>query len=162
VVHVAWEHGAVRVTPRAHRCLSVTTLVGVAAVMSWEYDGWQRYAAEPLMALLATCVIAVMVLPGPRVSPLTRLLEARALVAVGIVSYSVYLWHYPLQTWLTERGLVVGGGGAVALAVNAAVLAIATIVLSAATYRWVEKPGCSGARSDGPPLPRPTSSGPAP
>lgn len=141
VVRVAWEAGAFRVTARAQRWLSVATLLGAVSVMSREYEGWQRYAAESLMALVATCVIAVMVLPGPRASPLTRLLETRALVAVGIVSYSVYLWHYPLQTLFAQRGLVIGGGGAVGLAANAAVLAIATIALSAATYRWVEKPG---------------------
>src|SRR5215203_5531787 len=71
-------------------------------------------------------------------SRLTANLEARPGVAIGLVSYSVFLWHEPLEHWLRIHGLTVAGP--VGLGVNIVVLAAVTGLLSALTYRFVEVP----------------------
>lgn len=83
-------------------------------------------------ALAAAVVIAAGVL-APR-SPLSRVLSLGPLVAIGKVSYGIYLWHYPLillsRDHLGDRADVVQGTVAVTLTVVAVVL----------SWRFVEKP----------------------
>ncbi len=56
----------------------------------------------------------------------------------GLASYSVFLWHEPITRLLAARGVTVGGRGG--LAVNLVMIAVATGVLAALTYRFVERP----------------------
>lgn len=92
-------------------------------------------------ALALALLFAAIVIPdpgAPRSSRVIGLLESPALVAVGVVSYSVFLWHQPLITWLNERGLTVGGWGG--LLVNTLIIAVPVGALSTLTYHFVEKP----------------------
>ncbi|WGV15427.1 acyltransferase family protein [Fuscovulum ytuae] len=66
--------------------------------------------------------------------PATRLLASRPLVAVGLASYSLYLWHFPIFAFLRIGN---DGTGTSGLMVSGMVL---TAVLSALTWRWVEQP----------------------
>jgi peptidoglycan/LPS O-acetylase OafA/YrhL len=86
-------------------------------------------------------------IPGPGTRPLrtVRLLESRPLVAVGIASFSVFLWHHPVIMWLSTHGLTVGGRGG--LLVNLIVVALIVGVLSALTYRFIERPALRRKRS---------------
>ena len=53
--------------------------------------------------LLAACCTAAVVASGVRDgSPVHRLLSARPLVQLGLISYGVYLFHWPLFLLLTE------------------------------------------------------------
>jgi peptidoglycan/LPS O-acetylase OafA/YrhL len=67
-----------------------------------------------------------------------RLLEARVLVAAGVVSYSIFLWHEPLIRWLHDQGLTFEGADG--FLVNLVLVAFVTGVASAITYRLVEEP----------------------
>jgi peptidoglycan/LPS O-acetylase OafA/YrhL len=66
-------------------------------------------------------------------APLTRLLGAAPMRAVGARSYSIYLWHWPV---LALGALWWPGHGA---AVEAGLLA-ASLLLAEAAWRWVETP----------------------
>jgi peptidoglycan/LPS O-acetylase OafA/YrhL len=63
-----------------------------------------------------------------------RLLSLRLPVAIGLVSYSLYLWHWPLIVFARHRALE---EPPVAVLVG---VAVATVVLSVASYYFVEKP----------------------
>lgn len=66
-------------------------------------------------------------------------LSQRALVAIGLISYPLYLWHWPLLTFPT----IVQGA---APAITVRLLAVAAaVLLSIMTYRYVEKPIRFGA-----------------
>jgi peptidoglycan/LPS O-acetylase OafA/YrhL len=63
----------------------------------------------------------------------TRLLSARSFVAIGLISYSLYLWHFPVfafsRIWLDQ----LSNG-------NKIVLIAISFALAAATYTIVEQP----------------------
>jgi peptidoglycan/LPS O-acetylase OafA/YrhL len=95
-----------------------------------EFPGWA--AAVP--------VIGTMLLIVSEGSALNRIaLSNRTAVSVGLISYPLYLWHWPLLVFAalakfkplthTERGLIIG----------------ATFILAWATYRILEKPIRFGA-----------------
>jgi peptidoglycan/LPS O-acetylase OafA/YrhL len=98
------------------------------------------YAYQLPTSLACTLLLAVVVLPdrAARPSLLVGLLTSRPLVAVGLASYSLFLWHDPLQLLLHDRGLTTDGSGG--LVVNLAVLGLLSGLLSALTYRYVERP----------------------
>jgi peptidoglycan/LPS O-acetylase OafA/YrhL len=75
---------------------------------------------------------AMVLLADPPPSPATALLTNPLAQRLGQWSYSMYLWHFPV---------VVFGVGAFgsSLAVQLALLAL-TVLLSAASYRWIERP----------------------
>lgn len=98
------------------------------------------YAYQLPTSLACTLLLAVVVLRdrAARPSPLIGLLSSRPVVAVGLASYSLFLWHDPLLRLLHALGLTMDGRGA--LAVNLAVLGLLSGLLSALTYRYVERP----------------------
>ena len=68
--------------------------------------------------------------------------------SIGVVSYGLYLWHWPVMVFLNE--VRVGFGGVGLLLIQ---LAIAG-VLAAASYRWIEMPIRRNGWSAPPPLRR--------
>jgi len=102
-----------------------------------------RLAAYPYATLTAVpcgLLVALAALPasGDRSPMVHRILGARPIVAIGIVSYSVFLWNEPLARWLSERGFTFSGASG--LLPNIAIVACATIAASTLTYRFVERP----------------------
>jgi peptidoglycan/LPS O-acetylase OafA/YrhL len=75
-----------------------------------------------------------------------RVLESRAFVAAGLVSYSLFLWHYPVIWWLRNHGLTLGGGWG-HLLINVAIVMAVAGALSTLTYRYVERPALARKRS---------------
>ena len=63
-----------------------------------------------------------------------RLLAVRPLVYVGLVSYALYLWHWPLLAFAEYEW-----PGAVSLPLRLALVALA-FALAVATYHWLETP----------------------
>lgn len=91
------------------------------------------------MAVGCTALIAAVGLPlSGGLWWLTSLLDMRAIAAVGVASYSVYLWHEPFIRWMAARDLT--SPGAPAFWRNLVLVAVVTAVLSTATYLAVERP----------------------
>lgn len=92
-------------------------------------------------ALALALLFAAIVFPdpaAPRPPRAVRLLEWPGLVAIGVASYSVFLWHLPLVDWLSAHGLTFTGWGGLLL--NTLIVAVVVGVFSAITYHFVEKP----------------------
>jgi peptidoglycan/LPS O-acetylase OafA/YrhL len=88
------------------------------------------FAALPVLGA-AGVILAGLTHPG---APVVRLLGARPLVYLGLVSYSWYLWHWPLLAFARilhfgERLLWLD-----------ALLGLASLGLATATYHLLEKP----------------------
>jgi peptidoglycan/LPS O-acetylase OafA/YrhL len=67
-------------------------------------------------------------------------LEHPITVKLGLISYSIFLWNYPVLTFLKAHGALVAPAGAVAVAGNTMLAVPIVLLLSLATYRLVEAP----------------------
>lgn len=105
-----------------------------------EPGGGRSQASNAAMAIICALLLALVVLSqdGKRDSRLVRLLDARAVVAVGVASYSLFLWNDPISLWLREHGLT--ADGALGLASNLLLVGAVSGALSALTYNFVERP----------------------
>jgi peptidoglycan/LPS O-acetylase OafA/YrhL len=92
-----------------------------------------------LMGLAFAGLLTSVTLPAERGVPrLVRALERRPVVLIGVISYSIYLWHQPITIAVERHGLAVPGAAGVA--VNLSVVIAVTIALATVTYRFVERP----------------------
>ena len=66
--------------------------------------------------------------------PVASVLGIRPLVAIGVISYGLYLWHWPIDVWLDEARTGLSGFALFALR-----LAV-TGVIATASYFFVERP----------------------
>ena len=108
--------------------LGIALIAVATALINAErsFPGW--------WALLPTGGAALLILAGPQASINRRLLSHRALVYVGLISYPLYLWHWPLLAYariihLREPTVLMK------IACIAAAMALADL-----TYRYIEKP----------------------
>lgn len=85
-------------------------------------------------------ILVVLPLAWGADSRIARWFDARPFHFVGVISMSVYLWHFPLLLLLGRYHLVAGDtwGG---MFRNMAVVTAVTLVLSTVTYYAVERPG---------------------
>ncbi len=83
-----------------------------------------------LPAVAGSALLIAAIHNGARV----RVLESRPVVYVGLISYSLYLWHWPLLA--LDKATRIGESP---LAVRLALCALA-FVLAALSYRYVEQP----------------------
>jgi len=142
VAYVQIADGHLRL-PAYWRPLAVGLGLLIFLPCAWTmHQGEQSYLVQNTGEALALALIfAAIVIPeatGNTRSAALRFLESTPLVAVGVVSYSVFLWHLPVIFWLSDHGLTVAGWGG--LLVNLAIVAVAVGALSALTYHFVEKP----------------------
>ncbi|MBS1838678.1 MAG: acyltransferase, partial [Actinobacteria bacterium] len=106
--------------------VTLVALVGVAHLSSpWLYP-WG-------LLLTAACTGAVIV-AALQHGAMARVLELAPLVALGRISYGVYLLHWPVFLWLTP--MRTGLDGPILFALRIAV----TLTAAIAMYRWVEQP----------------------
>jgi acetyltransferase len=123
--------GRAELERRPRRLLGSTALV-LASAPLWLIAAQAIRWAEPLCALAALLVVAAVVLPV-REGRVVRGLGARPLAAIGVASYSLYLWHVPLIRALNDHARL----DAVELLLAGAALALA---VAAASYLLVERP----------------------
>ena len=97
------------------------------------YEGW--YA---VVAIAAAVVLAQLVM-APQTT-VASTLSAAPLVGLGRISYSLYLWHWPLFLVLDETRTGLTGGPLFAVRV------VVSLVVATASYRFVEQ-RFHGARS---------------
>ncbi|HEY8948830.1 MAG TPA: acyltransferase family protein [Rhizomicrobium sp.] len=60
----------------------------------WTYDRWMPF---PGLAAVAPCLGAALVIyAGRQTNLVARALSAKPVVFIGLISYSLYLWHWPV------------------------------------------------------------------
>jgi peptidoglycan/LPS O-acetylase OafA/YrhL len=120
---------APRLPPRAQALAGVLGAMILAACFAWLPGG----AGFPGFPALAPVAGAALILLSEGRGPVGALLSLRAAVWVGLISYALYLWHWPL---LVFARIMFGGaeGAPVALPL------IAAIALAWLSWRFVERP----------------------
>lgn len=92
-------------------------------------DGHPGVATLPV--ILGTVLIIWFARPT---DPITRLLSSRPFVAVGLISYALYLWHYPIYAFGRRLALMEPGP------LDYMVWVLLSFTAATATYFLVEQP----------------------
>lgn len=147
VLFVAIEQGVIgeRAAKWIHRiCVVLLPPFGVLTIVLLQAESAFGYGALGIVSALFI-VMVILPLSWGKPSRLARGLDWKPFYFVGLISMSVYLWHYPLLLMLGRFDLVASDswGG---MLQNMAVVTVATLVLSTITYYAVEKPGLDLAK----------------
>ena len=135
-------HPVVRLpAPRSQGRLDAMALSGAALIAlsifviskERQFPGW--------WAVLPTAGSVLVLAAGSKAWFNHAVLSNRVLVWFGLISYPLYLWHWPL---LSFARIVEGEKPAPGTRLAAVAIAVA---LSALTYKWIETPARTGKRS---------------
>jgi peptidoglycan/LPS O-acetylase OafA/YrhL len=119
------------ISPMLRECQSIVGLLAICLAVAiinsdGSFPGW--------WALLPTVGTALTIAAGPYAWLNRAVLSNRALVGIGLISYPLYLWHWPL---LSFARIVQGETPPLVDRVTAVAMSVA---LAWATYQLVEKP----------------------
>jgi peptidoglycan/LPS O-acetylase OafA/YrhL len=135
-----WEFvsgGLLSFLPRASRARPLIAWLGAAAVLAAAAfnapEGLAAYVVRLAVVCAGTCCLLLGCATGE--TRLARFLSTRPLVALGRLSYSYYLWHWP--TLVIARYYV--GVDERSVSVNVAA-PLVSLALAAVTLRFVEQP----------------------
>jgi peptidoglycan/LPS O-acetylase OafA/YrhL len=114
--------------------------IGGAAMLLHARGSIDERVFTTVTALACGLLVLFVAMPRGAHTPdvAVRTLESRPFVFLGVVSYSVYLWHEPVTSWLREHDVLSEGASGVAL--NLALVFVLTVGLATLTYRFVEAP----------------------
>jgi peptidoglycan/LPS O-acetylase OafA/YrhL len=106
------------------------------AIAWWRLPGEARflYRGGFWLTELAGLVLIACAVAGPKESLIARMLSIRPLVYVGLISYGLYLWHWPIDVFLTPERFHIGLNQARILQFAA------TFAIAIASYRFFERP----------------------
>lgn len=112
----------------------VASVLGMALVV-YSIVAFDETTPFPgVYALVPTIGTALLILYTSPQTLMFRILSARSLVGVGLISYSAYLWHQPILAFARHRSL-----GELSDGILLALIAL-SLVMAAFSWRWVEKP----------------------
>lgn len=130
--------------------LAGVPLGGIGALASGSPQG-----ANPWFGVASAGLLLFLMLPGN--GRLRRLclafLESRPMYGLGLISYSIYLWHFPLLCFLLLHVDALRYGSLSMLALDVLVASAATLALATLTYRYVEAPALRRKRHATAPVP---------
>lgn len=113
------------------QCASMTGIVMIGAAV-FGFDANTPTPGLPtLLPTVGTVLILVFATTGSLVA---RLLSTRGVVGIGLISYSVYLWHQPLFAFSKHVSVEPVG------LVSSSLLALLAFVLGFLSWRFVEQP----------------------
>lgn len=137
----AWELGAgaiVALLPpdRAPRGITAGILgtIGALAIVIGIVSPVEVFRFIPVALPVVVGTMFVISAAGSRQSPFNRLLATGPFVSVGLVSYSLYLWHWPVIVFSQYYLIRDLDGGEMIVAV------IVMALLAVISWRYVERP----------------------
>ncbi len=123
---------------RASRVALESVAIGSTVVLLWAWvtvDGGDTLLYRGGFALFALCAIAIIAcITHPVGGPVGRVLSIFPLRALGLISYGLYLWHWPVYLVLTPARTGIEGWSLVALRIAVSLL------IAVASYFCVEMP----------------------
>lgn len=121
------------------RTLRPCALAVAALVIVLCASGLIRGVFTDSLVAVACSLLLLATVTGTTTPLLARFLEMRMLRRLGILSFSVYLWHLPVLRWLQQQNVVLPDsvGGFLG---NLVLVGTITLALASLTYRLIEAP----------------------
>ena len=142
---LAWPSGSKRGAHSAPRrwpgfALDAVGLAGLAAigVMVWKVGQYSTFAYHGGLVLLSVATVAVVAATAYPASMVGAALGWRPLRWIGVRSYGIYLWHYPVIVMTTPAGTNPS-------LPTAGLQIAASILLAALSWQLIEEPIRHGA-----------------
>lgn len=110
------------------------TLAGVALIAAGVFGFDDATPFPSVYTLVPVLGTTLVILAGGGANLPSRLLSSAPLVAVGLISYSAYLWHQPLFAFARIGGFAFDGTWEMGL------LAVLSLVMAGAAWKLVEQP----------------------
>ncbi|CAM3371727.1 MULTISPECIES: acyltransferase family protein [Paenibacillus] len=136
IVWPSWKL-PVSASPAVRRTLNLIGMLALLVVllMMWKVDRYDPFLYRGgmfLFSIAAAVLVAVLAHPA---TGLSRLFSGKPLLWLGVRSYGIYLWHYPVLILFSPSSGVSG------LNMPQIVLQVAaSIVLAALSWKYVEQP----------------------
>jgi peptidoglycan/LPS O-acetylase OafA/YrhL len=129
---IATQRGLRAARPGAAAALSFAALAAVLVPVVLYTEATPFTGVAALAPVLGSAgLLYAMATPG---NPVARLLSTPPMRFVGLISYSLYLWHWPIfvfyKAWRIEP----------VSAAESALLVLLTFAAATASWRWVERP----------------------
>ena len=126
-----------KVTPQQNLIYSVISLVSIATLITVmiytsEYNTWLYRGGFLLVAILGLIVI---ISSGKQHTVMARLLSFKPVMFIGKISYSLYLWHFPILVLTTPVAEI--GNTNIYFVILRVIL---TFVVAIVSYVFVETP----------------------
>ena len=109
-------------------------IIGLSLILYSLYffnEGVHNLSYSLLSVVIGTCLFIWFTNKNDIIK---KIFSTKVLVYIGLISYSLYLWHYPLFSFAKITGLVSGSLG------KKIILAFILLTLSVASYFIIEKP----------------------
>jgi peptidoglycan/LPS O-acetylase OafA/YrhL len=121
--------------PRSARWTAWIALALIAAMMATVSDtGSFYYRGGSLVFCVVVAWLLLALGSGPPGGGPTALLSWRPIAWIGLISYGIYLWHWPLILWLTPVTTGLTGAPLAALRLGA------TLAIATASFYVLEQP----------------------
>ena len=126
-----------KITPQENLVYSVVSLISIAALITImiytsEYNTWLYRGGFLLVAILG---IIIIISSGKQHTVMVKLLSFKPVVFIGKISYSLYLWHFPVLVLTTPVSEI--GKPNIFFVVLRVIL---TFILAIISYALVETP----------------------
>jgi len=123
-----------------NRVLSEVLSIGGLAMILYSIVVYTSETQFPGAAAILPCVGAfLLIYTGGQSTAVSKVLSMRPFVYVGLISYSLYLWHWPLLSFFNSYRPIILISDGTADTVRYALLAL-SFLLSVLTYRYIETP----------------------
>ncbi len=129
--------GRPRLSARAERGFAIVgfpALLATLAAFAFAHDTSRSLYFGGSLAFafgVATLIASLVLAPE---GPIARLFSFRPFVAIGVISYGIYLWHWPVIVYATESRVGVGGAALTAFRVGL------TLAFAVTSFFLVERP----------------------
>jgi peptidoglycan/LPS O-acetylase OafA/YrhL len=118
-------------------------VAGMALIMYAFLKDW-HYTPFPGLAALPPCIGSLLVIGSASTGEtiISRILSSRVLVFVGLISYSLYLWHWPLIVFLPMWAGVTFRS----VTINHVIIFAVAFLIATLSWRFVERPFRTGMK----------------
>jgi peptidoglycan/LPS O-acetylase OafA/YrhL len=105
-----------------------------AALIAWGVFGLSEESVFPGVNAIFPALGAMLLIAFAEGNPAGRVLSSLPFVAIGKISYSLYLWHWPIIVfWKMQVSPVLDAG-------DVAIVVALSLVVAALSFRYVEEP----------------------